>query len=383
MNKGVYERAVDDILSAERHLRSLAEEDIRGYRALLLEVAHIFAGEKIEAVRKHDPNAPDQWKAEEWGRFFRGMRYEVGGWANPEILEKRLASYEHKLDFERGKNDELRGKLKERLVQATEQEVKEKDLTPAERARAALWPVFPESPPAEFAKKFNTKVQWMRIALMIYLLGVKGWSARVEIATYLARAANVTVGGGGTKNFIGQMLDEGFAEQTMYGLELHTNVNFGVFRLLPDGVKICRYLGHEPVESELEYLFRRHNGRAQKEHTIAMLCFAFHARLRGWDVKLVPEMEGTDARPDMLVQHDDMKYYVEVEFGHNKEKKQKWSNQAELQGLVVFCTATPDQRKNLAHHISEKGYQGIGTDLGSLIAAQVKGDPGPLFLQSW
>jgi hypothetical protein len=130
-------------------------------------------------------------------------------------------------------------------------------------------------------------------------------------------------------------------------------------------------------------MWRTHNGKSQEKHTLATLCLAFHARLRGWDVKLVPEMEGTDARPDMLVQHDDLKYYVEFEFGHNKEKKQKWSNQAELQGQVVFCTATPDQRKNLARHISEEGYRGIGTDLGSLIAAQVKGDPGPLFLQSW
>jgi hypothetical protein len=112
MNKGVYERAVDDILSAERHLRSLAEEDIRGYRALLLEVAHIFAGEKIEAVRKHDPNAPDRWKAKDWGRFFRGMRYEVGGWASPGILQQRLAAYEREVELDRKKIMELQEELK-------------------------------------------------------------------------------------------------------------------------------------------------------------------------------------------------------------------------------------------------------------------------------
>ena len=381
MNKGVYERAVEDILSAERHLRSLAEKDIRSYRDLLVEVAYIFAGDKFEEVRKRDPNAPDRWKAEDWGRFFRGMRYEVGGWASPGILQQRLAAYERQVELDRKKIMELKEELEGISVKKEKQAKKKGEEPNKDRSQAALWPPIPDDSPPGFDHIFRSDVQWKRMALMIYLIGVRGWVIRREIENYIGRAANVSEEGGGSKGMAIKMMERGLVEQTLYSLNLGNNINFGTFQLLPAGIRVCNYLGYEPVETELEFLFRKHNGKSQEAHTLAMLCFAFHARLRGWDVTLIPEVKNTKARPDALVKTDDEEYYVEVELGDNKEKK--WKNLVELQGFVVICASTQKKRDSLIKECKDYSDRGIATDLSTLIAAQKNNAPGPLFLQSW
>lgn len=64
------DRALLDLINAERELRLLAESGAAQMRKLLHTLAFRLAGAAMEDIRKTNPGAPDNWKAEDWSRFF-------------------------------------------------------------------------------------------------------------------------------------------------------------------------------------------------------------------------------------------------------------------------------------------------------------------------
>lgn len=64
------DRAMTDIVKAERQLRDMAEGQNRVLRSILYDLAFRLAGVTMEDQRRTDPHAPDCWKAEEWRSFF-------------------------------------------------------------------------------------------------------------------------------------------------------------------------------------------------------------------------------------------------------------------------------------------------------------------------
>jgi hypothetical protein len=64
------DRALLDLINAEREMRLLAESSAAQMRKLLHTLAFRLAGSSVEDIRKTNPGAPDTWKAEDWSRFF-------------------------------------------------------------------------------------------------------------------------------------------------------------------------------------------------------------------------------------------------------------------------------------------------------------------------
>ncbi len=63
------DRALLDLINAEREMRLLAENGAAQMRKLLHTLAFRLAGSSMEDIRKTSPGAPDNWKAEDWTRF--------------------------------------------------------------------------------------------------------------------------------------------------------------------------------------------------------------------------------------------------------------------------------------------------------------------------
>jgi len=112
-------------------------------------------------------------------------------------------------------------------------------------------------------------------------------------------------------------------------------------------------------------------------HTTAVLAFVYHARLRGWNVEVLPEMGRIRAIPDALIEKDDERIFVEVELGNGK--RQKWYNQRELQGYVAFCTNTPGRRRCLEKEVGMRSRD-RSTDLDALFRGGKTNPPGPLWV---
>ena len=117
------------------------------------------------------------------------------------------------------------------------------------------------------------------------------------------------------------------------------------------------------VESDWEKLERGHEGQRFPRHTASVLAFAYHARLRGWQVEVMPEAKGKiNAVPDVWVSNDDEDYYVEVEVmgkGGSRKRRRKWELSYDLQERVAVCTPDRNRRRIAVAEIRERHFAGM------------------------
>jgi len=395
------ERALEDILNAERELRRNAERIAREYRELTLELAQRLAGEQLEARRRENPNIPHTWTASDWRAFWSGVSLGTsGGWTKPksngngyEALERQIVRLEGELTAlrerleraqaeaaqERRNREELQRRLDEaRQTKAAKEKSEAK--RPAERLLTAadlpvLWrnlvekmsgmvvPIAPERFKAQL-KPQESNIRYRRKALVLYAIAAGGLASRMEID----RVVSVVEGLSERTNSVRRPLDE----LVQSGLLLYETIRMtspfetglAVYRLSDDGKALCRLWGWEPVENEFERVLRLHQGNTQPAHAVMILAFALHARLRGWDAVVLPEVDGS-AEPDVLVEKDGERWFVEVERGDGSWRK--WKNLAALNGgKVALCAANEEGRERLVRDCKAERLSGVATDLRNL-----------------
>ncbi len=390
MIEDVLKRGLNDILRAEREMRGIAEKQNRSLRDVLSELAYRLAGEALENIRRRDPQAPDNWDAAAWRAFFVEQLEETPGWSKPEVIRERMEAV-------RQERDGLAGRLAEALSEIDRlksikpdgnghkehnAEAKPEDAVNEAINDADKWPDIPKKPPMRFASKLSTGQRWKREALALYLMATKGWSLRLEVLEAIGRLTNVSPRSGSLKRIFEKGLKEkGLVDSAVLSINLSKGqTRMSVLRLTDQGRDLCRLLGWEPIESEWERLVRLHEGGKQTAHTAAVLTFAYHARTRGWNAEVLPEVDGTNAIPDISVEKDDKKVYVEVELG--ADKTAKWRNLAKLQGFVALCASTADKRNGLVNECKLDRIKGRATDIETLIQ-ESGGVKGNLWPETW
>src|SRR5258707_4033107 len=111
------QRAMSDLLTAERQLREQSERIIQEFRNLLLVNAIRLDGERLEALRRDNPMVPGSWTVADWNNFLEYIPSARGwGAALPsnaqtaserelllqiEAIQARLDEAIHQLDEER------------------------------------------------------------------------------------------------------------------------------------------------------------------------------------------------------------------------------------------------------------------------------------------
>lgn len=141
------------------------------------------------------------------------------------------------------------------------------------------------------------------------------------------------------------------------------------------------------VESDWEKMERGHEGDRFPRHTASVLAFAYLARLRGWQVEVMPGTTIKDhAVPDVWVSNEDEEYYVEVEVmgkGGSRKRSRKWELSYGLQERVAVCTPNNTRRRIAVAEIRKRHFAGIATDLATLTANSRSGSTGNLWLEMW
>lgn len=220
---------------------------------------------------------------------------------------------------------------------------------------------------------------WPRLALVLHRMATTGLSVRYELAKHLAAHFQFKLRSKSVR-YTFQRLDELRLIDTTT-LMVVEGYRMAVVRLSDEGRSLCLHLGWDVVESEYERMIRLHSGDSQWRHTAAVLSMAYHARLRGWQTQVVPSIGHPSVFPDIAIQKNGERIYVEVELRHGKLNK--WRNLSELQGYVALCAKTHESRETLVGECRDLDIPVLATDLLSLAQTHTLADPGPLWLQNW
>jgi hypothetical protein len=363
-------------------MRQLAEEEVRSLRGVLQQVAYTFAGQEYEQEIRGTPELLQRWTAGDWMAFFQRVAPVSQGWHDPQVVRERLhqvvAERDGLLAQVREQQDELAG-LRALAVRSTPA------ATPANKAAAApstptrpgfCWPEIPEKPPAANARLFSN---WKRESLALALVA-SGLSFRVEAAELVGQF----VGAKGRSGSIKRLFTDRLAKRGLIETEV---VAIGTARamlvwLTELGEEVCRAANIPVHENEYQRMLRLHGGEGQKEHGAATVVFAYHARKRGWQVEVLPEVEGK-ADPDAAAWREaGERVYVEVELGRGKTNK--WKNLADLQGHVALCAINPEARAALVREVKQLRLPGRATDILSLVRQFTEeGSDHDLWVERW
>jgi len=409
--RGVLERLHQTLVEAERDLRLQAEAQIRAYHALMQDLVHrLGLAEHLDEARHADPHAPAGWGPAEWRAFFDTALGKVTQTQTPpwgmekqarkelERLTARIAELEAALrQAEEGRRQA------ERQIQALQERLQQQARPPAAAApKPSSYPASDQQPyyqnlrdtlkalpipsrttlPIKWRDWLPTGNRYQRAVQVLWLLG-QGMNIRLEIDWVLAQANGLKPRSGSIRRLFQFLEERGLITEKVLRLKT-PQTRLSVVRLTNQGRDVVQALGFEVREGEWERLTRLHEGDRFPAHTVAVLIFALHARLRGWQVEVMPEANGKTP-PDVLVAKDGQRLFVEVERGE-REKAAKWRNIAQLNdGRVALCAMTPDHRALLVGDCKKRRLPGVATDLEGLISvswAEISTDT-PLWLEEW
>lgn len=413
MNPDPGSRFEADFLETERHFRCQAEELARELRGVLIELAQRLGGKATEDLRRGDPAALHAWSPAAWRAFFAALKLEpeTNSWAEME-KETQFAALQAEVQQLEAENERLARQLTASL------EVQKDDSLPPEPAEphtllAENWRLlshaalldelrslqFPARIPVRFENRFPSiglkQEDWerqIRRRLIILYLLARGLEIRMEIDHLVGAFEKISDRGGSLRRAY-----DGLKEKNLVDLDTLAmsapKTSLALLTLTEDGKELCHILGWEPLPGERRRLNELHEGQRFPQHTLSVLIFAMHARLRGRRVATLPDLGNvsTPARPDVYIERPAVDesdpaeaLYVEVEMS-DKDLAAKWSNLVGLQGGVALCARDAARRARLVGDCKLKNLRGQATDLEVLIAPSAPDITAetPLWVEKW
>ena len=415
-----HQRAVGDLLQAERDLRQKSEDAIRAMRQVLVETANRFDGTRLESLRRDNPSVPANWGALDWKKFFDEVPVPSQGWVNKTVvtpdtqtqrkLQKQITDLQAALELERAKMVVVEtpassvptetaniANTDQILPAADAIESIPPNATPALTVMVAdakrMLANFPQKIPAAFSAVLSGGERtggdlarvFQRYWLVLYLMGRWRLAASMELEATLAGTVGVSAGSSSMRRVLEDM-EEAHVILTEIITLKSPRTSLKLYRLSAEGEKLYEILFQtKAFENDWARLIRLHEGVRFPEHTMAVIAFAMHARKRGWATQVLPEVTGTKSVPDVWIMRGEEKLYVEVELGE-KERVSKWRNQSLLNGgYVALCAANSKTRARLVGDCKLDKLAGMATDLETLVRNKFKelNSASPFWLEDW
>ena len=218
--------------------------------------------------------------------------------------------------------------------------------------------------------------------MALYLLALQGITPRIELDYYIAKTEGIKKRSGGVRRKLDALQEKGVIAVEKLVINV-PQTSLVVMRLTDEGKRIAEQIFMQPpMEGEWERLVRLHEGERFPGHTAAVLLFAMYARLQGYGVRVLPEVE-SPSPPDVLITSADERLFVEVELGR-KERPAKWKYNAELNGgKVALVTGTANRREVLTADVQRMKLPGVATDLEYLRQKDRNAEEDPLWVAQW
>jgi hypothetical protein len=412
--KAYRDRMLEDAIQVERDLRTRAEGIIGQYREAMKKVAFVLAGVDLENARLHNPDQVNTWDPETWAAFLiekvnAGNNTAVSSaWNATTTAEKQAGKNGTSLaELDKARCDikELRLLLtqKEQIIKELEGNIRtitseysslrKKTKGVQDKSRSlerkqglssqvrevcgyletivgSLNSLRISNPPAAFEGRVALKdspQRYQRQVRTLYILSQYGLCNRVEIDRILSEVESVSPRSYAIRRPIDELAAADLVKSDVLEMTDPFKTSLKVLQLTEDGKKLCQAYGWDIVPGEWERLIKAYKGESKKVHVFGILAFTLHARLRGWDVEILPTNEGL-YKPDLAVKNSHERYLVEVE-GSDSPKDKKWKNLAPAspEGKAAICAFDPQDRKKLVSDCKLAGIGGVATDLRTLI----------------
>ena len=405
-----HQRALSDLLQAERSLREMNESVLRDMRQALLETAIRLDGERLEALRRTDPAIPSNWSPADWRKFFSQVSQ---GWGGAGTREARLLQLEKLVES-----------LKKKLAQAearTAASPSHSQVIPPAPAPQAMMPIpslsiagllpgavpslsaliadaqqvgqsLPQNASALFKKSLvngggrtggDLPRAFQRYWILLYLVGHWGLTVSTELEDILSAVVDISAGSGSLRRLLGDLSEKSdiFVSETVKADSPSTSLK--LFRLSAQGERLYQSLFNRRInENEWSRLMRLRAGERHPGFTVALLAFVSQARKRGWAAQVLPE--GKDA-PDAWVMRGGERLFVEIGLS-GKERLSHWQGLAALNdGRLALCAADSKTRAQLVEMRKQAHLAGVATDIEALVMEKLKGvaENAILWHESW
>jgi hypothetical protein len=245
---------------------------------------------------------------------------------------------------------------------------------------------FPPPIPDPFSARLHRRLSDMRrdrrqrLLYGLYLLGCSSLAVGQELRRVLESLLFSTPDNGAIRRlFLNDLPELGLAERRLFP---YINASkLAVLRLSQNGAELCRALGWAVIENEWQRLIREHRGEALERHTLGLLAFCYHARLRDWRVELLPAAAAY-IEPDALVEKNGERAYVEFEVRPHG-KLDKWRKSYQLQGFAAIATFTPASCAGFIQECLDMRLPVQAADLQSLAQTAHGINPGRLWLETY
>lgn len=414
-----HQRALSDLLQAERSLREMNESVLRDMRQALLETAIRLDGERLEALRRTDPTIPSNWSPADWRKFFGQVSQ---GWGGAGTRETRLLQLEKLVES-----------LKKKLAQAEARDAASPSqaIPPASAPSQAIpsapslqTPIpslsvagllpgavpslsaliadaqqvgqsLPQNASATFKKSLvngggrtggDLPRAFQRYWILLYLVGHWGLTVSTELEDILSAVVDISAGSGSLRRLLGDLSEKSdiFVSETVKADSPSTSLK--LFRLSAQGERLYQSLFNRRInENEWSRLMRLRAGERHPGFTVAVLAFVSQARKRGWAAQVLPEGKDAKSTPDAWVMRGDERWYVEIGLS-GKERLSHWQGLAALNdGRLALCAADSKTRAQLVEMRKQAHLAGVATDIEALVMEKLKGvaENAILWHESW
>lgn len=248
------------------------------------------------------------------------------------------------------------------------------------------WHKIPQRPPRSQQKRLSKRQGFWRKQALVLNMVAQGFSLESEIKPILARKTDSSLKS--ISRAIKSLNESGILYRSTITLCLGADVydltsgsrgkiTYALLRLTRRGRGLCRWLAiymdedWRPHETQWERMRRIHEqGKREPEHTLGTLVFAYQARQEGWSAGVMPGFQEGRFVPDVVVEKEGEKIFVEVEFHY--DKLAKWQNMYNALGYIAFCGRSPQHEETLLKECMEIGEPVFSTNLTDLIIGEKK-----------
>ncbi len=329
---------------------------------ILYWLATRLAPEEVDRRLTRHPFAFARMTPQAWRTFFEQALHDL-------YLTRGVASILQRL---RAENQKLRDQVIALNARLTAQQTSatmspqpppsSPDDSPAPKDEPLL-----RQPPARYASMFSQEpVARRRELTFLTLMAVKGYSAEVSLRWELVQREEALTNpdSGSIKRLIARLQKRDLIQRLSVSMGRH---RLNIVLLTELGSEVIAAMRLTPVESEWARLMRLHGGQAQQKHAAQVCLFTHLAWQRGWRTQVCPEVD-PPADPDVLIEKEGERIYVEVEGGSGtpERRMKKWRNQRDLQGFAAICAPSEAVRRTLVREAQSNTKKGMATDFAWL-----------------